>query len=225
VLAAGAWVALTVTSGTAWAVLITDSPNLPPLQGQYVSPAQWHAYYGMGIDIKDVIHHGFTASIPPPPPPGGTATHSFGSDVDVLVSMDGGTTYSPMKAPADVKVSITFAKQDGNTDYFVTEMLQLDLEGGTLPLGAMIRESPTRASTGEATVTTLDDGRHQIISFFDIFTELSLDSGTTWYASDVPAHMELVPIIPEPSQVLVPLLILLGMGVNVVPRHFSRKTC
>ena len=62
---------------------------------------------------------------------------------------------------------------------FQTEMLQLDISGGGLPTGVMIRESPTLASTGATSISDLGGGQFQIDSFFDVFAELSIDGGTT----------------------------------------------
>jgi len=73
---------------------------------------------------------------------------------------------------------------------FDVEMLQLDITGGTLPTMVRIRESPTRASTGQTQVQPVTGG-FMISSFFDVFTELSLDGGQTWSPSDQPAPLEL----------------------------------
>jgi hypothetical protein len=93
-------------------------------------------------------------------------------------------------------------------------MLSMNLTGVvSTPLGSMtvmIRESPTRASTGRTSVTegsteptSAEDPPtgggmplYQIDSFFDVFTELSFDGGQTWIPSDGPAGVNLV---PEPS--------------------------
>src|SRR3972149_7562259 len=108
-----------------WAGFLSNSPNVPPLDGQYVSPQEWHAYYGMGVYIKDVIHSGFTNSFPPPPP-GGSDTHSFGSQVHGMVSIDDGNTYNPFYADANVTVRIDSGIDSGNVRDFDTEMLQLN---------------------------------------------------------------------------------------------------
>ena len=155
-------------------------PNLPPLIGRYTSPFQWHAYYAPGLILSNVVHRGFTQSFPPPPP-GDTASHSFGSQVEMDVSMDGGATFAHLTAPADVTVSINARQQAGSVFYYDTEMLQLDLHGGGLPAGVMIRESPTRASLGRVSQAALDGGAQRVSSFFDIFTEVSLDGGQSWY--------------------------------------------
>lgn len=79
-------------------------------------------------------------------------------------------------------------------DVFLLSMDQFDLSG-TIPTGSptpfMLRESPSESSTGVTTLTSLGGGQYQIDSFFDIFTEISLDGGQTW----VPATAQ----VPEPS--------------------------
>src|SRR2546422_272018 len=80
--------------------------------------------------------------------------------------------------------------QSGSTRYYNTEMLQLDITGGGLGT-IMIRESPTLASTGGTNITDLGGGMFQINSFFDIFTEISVDGGNTWTQdSNEPMHQE-----------------------------------
>jgi hypothetical protein len=192
--------------------LETPDPNLPPLAGQYVSPDQWHAYYGMGIYIKDVIHWGFTQSFPPPPP-GSPASHTFGSRLDGQASFDGGITYFPLWATGPVTVGIQWASQGTGSGFsyndYNTEMLALDMSGGSLPAGVMLRESPTLASLGQTRVCDYGGGRYCVSSFFDIYTELSLDGGQTWMPDqDGRVHMEL---IPEPSTLMLAGFGLLGL--------------
>jgi hypothetical protein len=77
-------------------------------------------------------------------------------------------------------------------------MLQLDISGGTMPPGVMIRESPTRQSLGRTTVrqvpglTAAEPSGQRVGSFFDVFTEISLDGGQHWSAARKPSHVELV---------------------------------
>src|SRR5207253_1713632 len=107
-------------------------------------------------------------------------TENFGSRVSGLISMDGGASFQPFSAPANVGVSVN-SRSDldrGNTRFFDTEMLSLSLSGGTLPGGVMVRESPTLASLGKTSVRQVpSDGTYRIDSFFDVFTEISLDNG------------------------------------------------
>ena len=120
----------------------------------------------------------------PPPSPGTSQTESFGSQVSGMISMNGGATFQPFSAPANVSVQVNSRSDldNGSTRFFDTEMLQLDLSGGNLPGGIMVRESPTMASLGRTSVRT-DGTGYQISSFFDIFTEVSLDGGNTWSPS------------------------------------------
>ena len=88
-------------------------------------------------------------------------------------------------------------------------MLQLDILGGGLPAGTMIRESPTLQSLGQTTVRPIQGGA-MIGSFFDIFMELSVDNGASWSPALQPAHVELradpttIPPIVAPSNLLPP---------------------
>ena len=180
--------ALLIYPQVSWAGYQSDNSNLPPLGGHYISPPEWHALYPMGIAVKDVVHSAFMVSWPPPPP-GMTQVHGFDSQVEMEVSMDGGETWAPYSAPAIVTVRITGSISEPNT--YDTEMTQLDVSGGSLPPGVMLRESPTLQSTGRTSVRD-NGGGYQIDSFFDIYTEVSVDGGNNWYPdTNAPAHMEL----------------------------------
>jgi hypothetical protein len=106
---------------------------------------------------------------------------------------------------------------------YQTEMLMLNLQGQVLSQPFMIRESPTLASPG---VTTTQDMcplcdppfvRYQISSFFDVFTELSIDGGATWVPS--PSSVRLVQT-PEPASFL---LLLCGVGAGVIAQRYKRQ--
>lgn len=105
---------------------------------------------------------------------------------------------------------------------FDTEMLQLDIRGSS-PLGPlMIRESPTLPSRGASRIDDLGGGQYHIDSFFDVFTELSLDGGQSWIPSrgDGPGgstHFAASPV-PEPASVAT-----LGLGVLALLR--KRRAC
>ena len=106
--------------------------------------------------------------------------------VDMQVSTDNGATFHPVSAPAQVAVRVTNIGSSGQDTAFDTEMLQLDIQGP----GFMIRESPTRASTGKTSIRQVPGG-NMIGSFFDVFTELSLDGGATWTPTTEPTTVEL----------------------------------
>src|SRR5260221_11887290 len=63
-----------------------SSNVLPPANGAYVSPAQFHPAYANGVIIRNPPHHFFTRSLPPPAP--GPQIHPFGPTVEFGGSMD-----------------------------------------------------------------------------------------------------------------------------------------
>ena len=146
--------------------------------------------------ITNVSHRLFTGAFQPPAP-GATNTENFNSQLDLQVSTDGGNTFQSMRVAAPAQVTVASHGSSRDTIYD-TEMTSLNL---SLPNGVMIRESQTEHSRGEAEMDAQPDGTYQISSFFDIFTELSLDGGASWSpATNGPVRVELVPIAPEAPQ-------------------------
>jgi len=196
----------------------TNSANLPPA-GVYLSPTDVHAMYsgpGLAIVLKAVQHKPFTD--PNSPVFQGPTRHDdgsgneiedFNSDLNAMVNINSGP-FQPvvMSGPVEVK---SYGKTGNPTGTFTTEMLTLNLTGGG---GLMIRESPTLQSLGQTTITPIGGGMFHIDSFFDVFTELSLDGGQSWMPSQGSTHVDLAPL-PEPGS-----LTLLGVaGVGLMARR------
>jgi hypothetical protein len=93
----------------------------------------------------------------------------------------------------------------GPGPYFNTEILAMQLVGP----GIMLRESPTLQSLGESPISsiTLPAGTYTIPSFFDVFTEISIDGGNSWIPSESSAHLSL----PEPGTWLLAGSALVGL--------------
>jgi hypothetical protein len=131
-----------------------------------------------------------------PPSPGLPAVQSF-FDItyDLDFAMPGGS-FQPMNGTGSGVAQIQFNSMQGSTQVFDTEMLSMSLTGGGPPV--MIRESPTLPSLGRFMRTPEGTGWH-VDSFFDVFTEISLDGGQSW----VPA-VQSVRIVgsPEPGSLL-----------------------
>jgi len=153
------------------------SDCIPPLNSTYAG--QFHARYSDGTNVYDLTqpeHHRFTMCTPPPM--GGPQNHVFGSEVVAQIAVNGGASM-PIQGNANTTVGVQPDGSNGPTRFFDTEMLQLDLVAGP----ALIRESPTRPSLGRTSITDLGGGTWRIDSFFDVFTELSVDGGQTWMPS------------------------------------------
>ena len=64
------------------------------------------------------------------------------------------------------------------------ELRLLDISGGTLPPGLLIRASTTQLSSGQGSITDLGGGRFHLEISFYVVAELSLDNGQTWVPAD-----------------------------------------
>ncbi|MFN0113880.1 MAG: hypothetical protein ACKVPY_04305, partial [Paracoccaceae bacterium] len=165
------------------ASLITSDPSLPPVGGAYVTPAGVHATYTAGalqIILSQIQHSGFSNIIRTPV--GADERENFDSIVSGLVSVTNGGfpvfTNQPLTLSGPVETLVQ-GKVGNVTGSFQTEMLALSLSGVS-PLGpVMIRESPTLQTLGQTDIIPIGGGLYQIDSFFDVFTELSIDGGAT----------------------------------------------
>ena len=190
--------------GAASAGIITTDPSLPPNKGGYflfTPPVKYILPGPLVIDLFDIFHFGFINIIRLPV--GADELEFFNSTVTGNVSINGGPQ-SPVMLTGSVETEV-FGKTGNTTGTFQTEMLQLNLTGGAI----RVRESPTLQSLGQTTITDIGGGSFKIDSFFDIFTELSLDNGQTWTPS---TGVERVELVPEPGSLalLVAGLALLG---------------
>jgi len=149
----------------------------------------------------------------PPPGPGATSVDSF-FDVFTEISLsEPGTPFQIRESPtrqSTIRTTNSGPTPTGDGTVFDTEMLSLNLSGGTLPPGLLIRESPTLQSTGKTSIRESPTlGLYHIDSFFDVFTELSIDGGQTWTPGDQPMHLTGV---PEPSTIVMAAIGLVALA-------------
>lgn len=193
-------IALFATS--AHASVVGTDPNLPVTseRGYYATPTSSFATYngpGLSIVLTDVQLTAVQGTV---------SSNPSGSDEieNFTLTMTGNISVnsSPFQSFSGSGTSQTIAlgKFGNTTGTFNTEMLSLNISANT-PFGPfLIRESPTLPSPGLSTVTDIGGGLYQIDSFFDVFTELSIDGGQSWIPSaSGAAHVDAV---PEPHTVL-----------------------
>ena len=173
---------LLMGAGPAWAGYWWADDLLPsPTYTEREEEVVMFDYYGMTTILARNIQFGDLSGQMSMPDDGGYHVDSF-FDLFVEVSIDGGPW--TLMGTAGHGTFEFVAGVAGDVTEYDAEMTLLEDVGGGLPAGVMIRESPTRASRGETVLEDLGGGGggggYHIDSFFDIFTELSLDGGTNW---------------------------------------------
>jgi hypothetical protein len=197
------------------AAVITSSPDFPPIGGVYKgvgTPPPSITFIGPGLQIVFTDPQVRVLAPVLRSAAGPNEEAQFDSTYDANLSVNG-SPLVPLHSSGSV-TAWTYNKIGHVTGMFDTELLGMNLSGLS-PYGpVMLRESPTRASLGKTQIEDVGGGQYRISSFFDVFTELSLDGGATWMPNqNGPAHMELFSSVPEPSTYLAGLSALGMLGL------------
>ena len=198
--------ALVATGSVAWASgLDTTTTDLPPA-GVYIDATGFHEYLALGIKLDDPSHQPILDR---------ADTQDDGDDEreffdSLFWATNIGTNFPGLITLSGPVEILTREKAIRDTGTFQTEMISMDLTGtaGVTGPPIIVRQDPNRPSLGVTTITDLGGGQFHVDSFFDVFTEISVDNGANWIASEGSTHMSLV---PEPGSLTLVSLGLLGV--------------
>jgi hypothetical protein len=197
-------VALLAVASAAPAAIISSSPHAVGGNRLYVGGLSWTTPTGSVVATSTGRPGAATGGVQYNGPPriflnsgaGETTTQTV--EAALFFSLNGlPPGQPPLRAPTTtVSFFDVFVGLDAFSggQRFAMELSDMELDFDQPGQGLFkVRESPTLASTGEAIITDIGGGLYRIDSFFDVFTELSLDNGQTWIPSDGPARLSLVP--------------------------------
>ena len=210
--------------GTVWAGLEKANPDLPPTDGEYISPATYGPHF-IGADLEVLLEGIVFQPLAAPPPQRTNVGADDQVDFQSTLTATAHVTYMTVPlAPQAVAFAgpakwMAYGKVGNTTGTFDVEFIEMWLTGdvnvpgfGIVPI--TLRESLTEQSLGETTITDLGGGLYHIDSFFDVFAEASPDGGDSWIAASESVRIELV---PEPATLG---LLLLG-GLALLRRTWS----
>jgi len=192
-------------SSVAWASFfdLMGPPDLPA--PTYMEKKEEVLTYPQGVMIMNTLLSNVTGQKPIPANGVDNDCDSF-FDIFTEVSTDGGASWVPMTGHGNAVWRFTGGPTTAGVQTFTGDCMQLTAiacYGVSGPPEVMIRESPTLASTGGGSCTNLGaggggGGGYKIDSFFDIFTELSVDGGQTWAPPENNSTMH-IDGTPEPA--------------------------
>jgi len=180
--------------------VITPNPDLPATDGGYRSPATVFAEYN-GSDIQIVLENALHRALAEPPPVidilGVDECQSFQSSLltnvvatSAQLGLSGELVQIELTGPVQ---TIMYGKAGATVGSFDAEIVTMELSGEIPGVGPiLIRENSYLSSTGQTQITDIGSGLYHIDSFFDVFTELSVDGGNTWTPATEGVRMELV---------------------------------
>ncbi len=191
------WLVLVLASPPqAQAGVVVSDPLLPPVAGWYEGdPLSQVANYtvAQATEMRMSNFRNISRTIV-----GADEQLNFDVTLTAMASMGGGPGI-PVSFDGPLVVMV-FGKAGQITGNFAAEIESANCTGSIGLLTGVIRENPAFASLGQIEIIDIGGGLYDIDSFFDIFTELSLDGGNVFTPdSNAPHHMILV---PEPATLM-----------------------
>ncbi len=150
-------------------------------------------------------HGGFTSAAAPSRRTGGTVvseyTATFTGELVLAPPAVATPATHALAVPAHMVERITLASSRRGTRVLDAELTALDLRGPGMPEGVLVRESPTKPSTGRYVITSVRHG-YRVEGAYDVWLDLSLDGGRSWHAAEGVVRMSLAPeVTPIPARV------------------------
>lgn len=211
-LAAGV-VGLGLGGGVVRGDAILPSPSLPPMPAVYrVLPVNTQIAYPLYNVVLTQVQHNVPVQTPVIVSAGGNDTETFTSDLTGLVSAGGGPDV-PFTLTGPVQVE-EFGHTGMTTGTWDTQMLSMDMTGIVGGANVEVTLDASNPTLGQTSVTDIGGGLYDISSFFDVFTDLSINGGTPDPASTPPDHVVLG--VPEPTSLSV-------LGVGAVALCMRRR--
>ena len=150
---------------------------------------------------------------------GGYYTVDSFFDVFVEISIGGQPPVRAILAgPAELGIMVAPDSLDGSGT-FDTEIVSMSLSGDVEGMLVEISESPVLPSSGQVTLVRLPEGQFAVDSFFDVFTELSID-GSLPVPADGPTEMDINP----PSSTIIEQLNWKGLASSTPDSAWGRIT-
>ena len=104
---------------------------------------------------------------------------------------------------------------------WTTDIVNLSLQGPLMGHTLTLMLDPSQTSSGTSSITSLGDDTFLIISFLDVFVELTLDTPSPLHAVRGPLELTLSPVVavPEPTTWAMMILGLAGVGFMAYRRR------
>jgi hypothetical protein len=184
---------------------ISGIPNINDDTVSFTDPSLGNIY------TRDISLGNLQNPIEPPPYLGTNYYNPPATLAAMELSLDG-LNWFPAEASGPALMTISNSTAVGSTtSTFDTEMLSLELTGGSPAIGSfMLRESPTKQSLGRHTIRQ-DPRGYRVSSFFDVFLELSTDGGGTWIPANRSIRLQASMPPAAPNSIYVSQI-----GTNVV---------
>ena len=178
--------------------VVASNRCVPPLNGQYAGCVASFNPPGAPNVVLSSLSQGHFTSCQPAPSVfiGNTIVVNGSSTLDFDLTI-GGVAQGHVSATGFTSVryvGIAFASPP-QVEIFECEELSMDMSGGGMPAGMMLRESPTTASLGTTTISDIGGGLNRIDGFFNLRIELTMDGGMTWIPADAPVRIALGPAL------------------------------